>query len=176
MRFRRRQAVTNDSRLSCLLLFVLAMSAPATAQQACNWSTVSEPTRQVIQCGAALTVEREAGTEVTIVERGRSDLPQAIELKNGAIFIEVAPGSAPTQIRTPHAIAAVRGTTYVVDAGEEMTSVFVLEGRVTVSKANDASTVNLGAGEGVDVSAAAALSAKTWGDDRVSDLLARFGR
>jgi ferric-dicitrate binding protein FerR (iron transport regulator) len=166
------------------LLFLLAFAlvigcfagGPATAQTACSWSLLSDPVRQVIRCGDAVTLEREAGTQVTIFERAGDAPPRAIELENGAIFINVAPGSAPTQIRTPHAIAAVRGTTYVVDASTASTSVFVLEGRVQVRKTNDASTVTLGPGEGVDVAADTTLSVVSWGAARVAALLARFGR
>jgi ferric-dicitrate binding protein FerR (iron transport regulator) len=161
-----------------LVAMITSVSAigPVEAQTSCSWSRLSDPVRQVIRCGDAVTLEREAGTDITIFERAGDAPPRAIELQNGAIFIEVTPGSAPTQIRTPHAIAAVRGTTYVVDASDASTSVFVLEGRVQVRKTNDASTVTLGPGEGVDVAADAALRVVSWGAARVAALLARFGR
>lgn len=121
-------------------------------------------------------LEREPGTKITIFERRGSATPAAIELEGGAIFIEVIPGQGRTQIRTPHAIAAVRGTTYVVDVGPASTSVFVIKGSVTVRKADDPATVTLGPGQGVDVEPKKSVNVKTWGGKRVSALLARFGR
>jgi ferric-dicitrate binding protein FerR (iron transport regulator) len=160
--------------LACAVL--LLMNQPAASQEDCASSNLSDPTRQLITCGEALILEREPGTHVTIFERRGSAPPEAIMLENGAIFIEVLPGSQPTQIRTPHAIAAVRGTTYVVDAGTTSTSVFVIKGAVAVSKPDSASTVTLGPGQGVDVEPKTRLNVKRWSADRVSRLLARFGR
>ncbi|AEI96002.1 MULTISPECIES: FecR domain-containing protein [Roseobacter] len=160
--------------LACISLMIAAV--PVQADQACAWSALTSPNRQQITCGDALVVERESGAEVTIFERAGDAPPREIELKNGAILIEVTPGSAPTQIRTPHAIAAVRGTTYVVDASQDSTSVFVIEGSVSVSKASDASTVTLGPGEGVDVGDAVEFAVTAWPSDRAASLLSRFGR
>lgn len=154
---------------------LLGLAAPLAAQD-CGFSTVEDPLRQSAACPGGLAFEREPQAELRIIERAGPQPPRAIEVQNGAILIEVEPGSAPTQIRTPHAIAAVRGTTYVVDAGDAETSVFVIEGAVTVRKTTDASTVTLGPGEGVDVRPDAPLAVVEWGDARVADLLARFGR
>ena len=70
----------------------------------------------------------------------------------------------------------MRGTTYLVDAGRDETSVFVIEGQVAVRKQNDASFVTLGPGEGVDVASGVSLRVVTWGAARVAALLERFGR
>ena len=134
------------------------------------------PVRQVLQCGETLRLEREPTAALRIFERGNDPAPRAIELKGGAILIDVTPGSKPTQIKTPHAIATVRGTTYVVDATQDRTSVFVIEGMVAVRKVTDASTVNLRAGDGVDVMPGERLEVRTWSDERAAALLARFGR
>lgn len=169
---------TPGNRTSCTLatLVLSLVTLPALAQQDCSWSSLSDPPRQLITCGEALTLERVPGSEITIFERSGDGPPRVIELDNGAIFIEVLPGSQPTQIRTPHAIAAVRGTTYVVDAREASTSVFVIEGSVEVSKSGAASTVSLGPGQGVDVDAVKPLELKDWDPKRVSALLSLFGR
>ena len=148
----------------------------AAAQTTCAWTTLQDPVRQVIRCGDMFTLEREATAGLSIAERAGDAPPRAIELQGGAALIEVTPGAAPTQIRTPHSIAAVRGTTYIVDAGPSATSVFVLEGQVDVRKRSDASTVTLGPGDGVDVTPDAPLNVVTWGAARVDELLARFGR
>ena len=172
----------NQTERAFLALTVLVCSAasltalPAAAQQNCSWSNVSDPTRQLITCNDTLKLERTPGSEITIIKGQKNAAPRAIELNNGAIFIDVVPGSTPTQIRTPHAIAAVRGTTYVVDAGQNSTSVFVIKGSVNVSKQGSATSVDLGPGEGVDVENDAPLTVKTWPENRVSELLSRFGR
>jgi ferric-dicitrate binding protein FerR (iron transport regulator) len=155
---------------------LLLTNQPAEAQESCGVSNLSNPNRQLIRCGEALVLERETGTKITILERRGSAPPAAIELESGAIFIEVLPGNRRTQIRTPHAIAAVRGTTYVVDAGTTSTSIFVIKGAVSVRKTDNPSTVTLGPGQGVDVEPEVPLNVKTWGAKRVSALLARFGR
>ena len=148
----------------------------ALAQTTCTWTTLQDPVRQVIRCGEKFTIEREASAGLSIVERSGDAPPRAVDLQNGAALIDLTSGAAPTQIRTPHAIAAVRGTTYIVDAGPAATSVFVIEGQVDVRKQTDASTVKLGPGEGVDVAPDEPLAVVTWGAARVTALLDRFGR
>jgi ferric-dicitrate binding protein FerR (iron transport regulator) len=167
-------AVVLNAALAFLLLLITCQSA--VSQQDCVTSGLSNPNRKLIDCSDTLVLELESGADVKIIERQDSAPPKAIILENGAIFIEVQPGSRPTQIRTPHAIAAVRGTTYVVDAGATRTSVFVVKGAVTVTKPNNASSVTLGPGDGVDVDPMSQLTVNRWSADRVSKLLARFGR
>jgi ferric-dicitrate binding protein FerR (iron transport regulator) len=154
----------------------LVLAVPASGQTACTWTTIQDPLRQIITCGPALRVEREAGSSVTLIEGRNGSVPRTIELRGGAAFIEVTPGSAATQIRAPHAIAAVRGTTYIVDAGPAATSVFVIEGRVEVRKPEGGQSVMLNSGDGVDVTTDAPLEVVAWGAGRVADLLARFAR
>ena len=166
------------SVLACIVV-AFVHTAPLVAQdgQACVRTEGSgPPARQVFTCGDALRFEREPNAALRIIERADDPSPRLIEVRDGAILIEVSPGSAPTQIRTPHAIATVRGTTYVVDAGADLSSVFVIEGSVSVRRADDASTVTLTAGEGVDAALDTPLSVRRWPEDRAAALLARFGR
>ena len=159
----------------CLALILGATTAGA--QEACSRAEGATPRTDVISCSGTLTVEREKQAGVTIVSRPGNAPPRAIELEGGAILLDVLPGSPSIQIRTPHAIAAVRGTTYVVDAEAEKTSVFVIEGEVEVRKTGDDGTiVTLGPGEGADVSAEEPLTTARWSAARVAALLARFGR
>jgi len=62
--------------------------------------------------------------------------PQHIQLNSNAILITLPAGKGPLRILTPHAIASVRGTTYVVDATDGKTAVFVIEGVVAVMPTN----------------------------------------
>ena len=134
------------------------------------------PPREIITCGDAVTIEREPAAELQITERPNEAAPRVIEVQGGAILINISPGHSPTEVRTPHAIATVRGTTYVVDAGAEQTSVFVLEGGVNVRRPNDPTTVTLEVGEGTDVTPGEPLAVRKWGAARAEALLARFGR
>lgn len=162
--------------LLALVFGCLLNSLPVAAEASCTWRDVDNPARQVIDCGDTLTVERERAAQITIFERANGAAPRAIEIKIGTILIDVEPGSAPTQIRTPHAIAAVRGTTYVVEVSADGTSVFVLEGQVDVRKPAGGSVVSLEAGQGIDVTAEQPLNATNWDQERASALRARFGR
>ena len=77
---------------------------------------------------------------------------------------------------TPQAIAAVRGTKWAVDATEGKSSVFVVNGRVSVARRGGANRVVLGPGEGVDVEATGTLTVKRWASARVAALLARLAQ
>lgn len=161
--------------LLCLSLFV--SSAPsAFAEDGCTVTQTSDPLRQIITCGEAITIEREPAADITIFKPSGDAPPRVVELLGGALFVTVKPGSARPEIKTPHAIAAVRGTTYVVDAGADLTSVFVIEGSVDVSKIDSGGSVTLGPGDGIDVHTDQPLSAAQWPADRAAALLARFGR
>lgn len=162
-------------RRFALAAALLGFAGPLAAQD-CVFTAAESPARQRAECPGGLTFEREPQAALRILERAGPQPPRTIEVQNGAILIEVEPGSRPTQIRTPHAIAAVRGTTYVVDAGAAETSIFVIEGSVQVRKTTDASTVSLDPGEGVDVRPGAPLEVARWGAERAAALLARFGR
>ena len=168
------------SQCACAVLATfLLWSAPLAAQDetGCVRAEAADGSaRQIFTCGGDLTFEREPNAALRIFRRTANPVPRRVDVEGGAILIDVTPGSAPTQIRTPHAIASVRGTTYVVDAGAEQTSVFVLDGLVAVRKPEDAATVNLRAGEGVDVAPGTPLEVRTWGAARVAALIARFGR
>ncbi len=81
------------------------------------------------------------------------------------------------QIRTPLAIAAVRGSLWIVDAKPGHTAVFVQHGVVVVERRGGSNIVVLRDGDGVDVIAErASLVRKRWGAPRAAALLARFAR
>ncbi len=160
-------------------LFSMGLVVPAQAQVPpnCTVEPATDPDREVLRCAFGLVIEIEAAAALEITGEVSPDAPTAMDLNSGAAFIEVEPGAARPQIRTPHAIAAVRGTVYVVDVTETTTSVFVVEGEVTVSKVDDQSeAIVLGPGEGVDVASDTTLEANVWPAERARSLLARFGR
>ena len=171
------QALLQQKFLTFLALAFLIISFWAQAAQSCDMSmSENAPFRQIVTCGDAVTIEREPTAGLQITKSPAQVAPRMMEVEGGAILIQVSPGRSSTQVRTRHAIATVRGTTYIVDAGTQQTSVFVIEGAVEVRRANDASTFTLNAGEGTDVSLDEPISVERWGIARAEALLLRFGR
>ena len=161
---------------AAFLLFLMPQTILAQVPDNCTLITLTDPQRAALNCGGVLIVELEEGTVLKYFGENNG-LPRRLTLENGAALIEVEPGTDAPQIRTPHAIAAVRGTIYVVDVSAGATSVFVLRGEVEVR--NTLGMLNIAtltAGKGVDVAPGQNFSVEDWGEARVRNLLARFGR
>ena len=160
-----------------VVLLATFLAAPAFGQPVCSSEPVSNPERQVVTCGGGFRMEIEAGARATISARQGDAPPSVVELETGGVLVEIRSGGGSSQIRTPHAIAAVRGTEYIVDVSEAQTSVFVIEGVVDV-RGHEASAgqVQLNPGEGVDVTDSAPLEVTIWPAERLAETLARFGR
>ena len=165
-----------------LLAFGLLVLAgmPTSAQTTlpgCTPRHVDKPPRTVFDCAGGLTIEAEAAARLAAATSGNGPSPETIELQGGAALIELKPdGDRPFQIRTPHAIASVRGTLYAVDVTDRKTAVFVVRGRVWVMNLNGRAGVTLTAGKGTEVRPGKRITAHKWSTARVSDLMARFGR
>lgn len=158
------------------LMFGLNASGTSSREiEGCRERTFSSPPRVEYSCPNGLVFEAEAAANL------RHEPPSVVDrlgLMGGAVLITLPPREGFFQIRTPHAIASVRGTTLVVDVAETKTSVFVIEGLVEVVRMPENNGVLLAAGEGVDVDANAAgpLTKRSWPLPRVDALLQRFGR
>ncbi|MBP0617566.1 FecR domain-containing protein [Jiella sp. KSK16Y-1] len=136
----------------------------------CKATTLQDPVREVLDCGNGLIIDKEAAAALA------SQAPQrSLDLDDRAILIEVSPRDS-FQVLTPHAIATVRGTVFAVDVESGTSSVFVVDGKVEVSRRDGSSAVLLGPGEGVDVRPGEPLTVRNWPQPRVDALLARFGR
>ncbi|WP_183448553.1 FecR domain-containing protein [Microvirga lupini] len=162
-------------------LFHLPSSEAARAQGiGCVLQTATAPQRQILRCRDGLTIEAEAGAAYNLVDQNRDGQPDAVNLQGRAILIDAPAQSARQgfQIMTPQAIAAVRGTQWVVDVIGARTSVFVVTGRVAVRRiSGNTRGVSLGPGEGVDVEAGTSpLVVRRWPAARAAALLARLGR
>jgi hypothetical protein len=130
------------------------------------------------RCGDDLLVRAAPGTSYHTVDQQGTELPKALQLDAGALMIEFHPSGEQKdfQILTPRAIAAVRGTKWVVEVAPARTSTLVISGEVAVKRLHADQTVVLGPGQGVDVSAGRRpLAVKRWPKPRVKALLARFG-
>lgn len=150
---------------------------PGFAQvSGCQSEELSDPPRVVYSCANGLIVEAEA---LAALELATSADPASIgpaEVSEGAVLIDLQSGGVPFQISTPYVIASVRGTVFIIDTQPLRTSVFVVEGVVVVSRPDQSNPVQLDAGDGVDVSPDTPLTVRQWPQERVSVLLARFGR
>ncbi|GAB4527214.1 MAG: FecR domain-containing protein [Roseibium sp.] len=163
--------------IMCSLTAILtAQSASAQALSGCTRSDQRDPPRVVYRCAGGVTLEAEAATALGITESRADGRPTDVEVSSDGLYIQVAPGSGPFQIRTPHAIAAVRGTVYLVDVSDTRTAVFVRRGEVSVSHAGGSDEVLLTPGLGVDVVPGEPLETRRWPAARVQSLMSRFGR
>ncbi|MEP0960427.1 MAG: FecR family protein [Roseobacter sp.] len=163
--------------LMTLSACVLFSTQPAQAELPANCSvtTLTNPERSALDCG---TIILELGEGTVLQYFGDNNgVPQSLTIKSGSALVDVEPGSQSPRIRTPHAIAAVRGTIYAIEVSDGATSVFVLRGTVDVNNRRGTSkTATLSAGQGVEVIPRQPFFVEEWDDTRVRDLLARFGR
>lgn len=157
---------------------VLAASAQSSST-GCSLNQIAGTSRQILRCQKGLTITVEAGARFTLVDRDKDGNADQARLRSKALLLEAPGGKAGTgfQVVTPLAIAAVRGTKWVVDTQKNKTSVFVVRGRVAVRRPAAKTSVFLGPGEGVEVDkGVGSLTVRRWPAARVSALLARFGR
>jgi ferric-dicitrate binding protein FerR (iron transport regulator) len=159
--------------MHALVALVPLVPAQAQSPAGCKVEALSDPPRQVLRCGSGLNIEAERDAKYRVVDKNK------VEVSAGAVLIDVPPGRrGGFQVLTPHAIASVRGTRYVVDAKvqKEETDVFVARGNVGVRNRSTSESTTLGPGEGSDVVPGKPLDAHVWAAERVQKLMARFGR
>jgi ferric-dicitrate binding protein FerR (iron transport regulator) len=162
--------------LIAALALLGALSPPAFAQDlaGCAPRALTNPARTVYECAGGLKIEAEAAARLGIAPRDAAS--ETVEMDSGAALFDVTPGGRGLQIRTPHAIASVRGTVYALDVTPERTAVFVAEGRVRVTRRSGRSGVTLRAGQGVEVAPGRRFSPQRWPEPRKRALLSRLGR
>jgi ferric-dicitrate binding protein FerR (iron transport regulator) len=168
-------------RAGCVVLACALCPIEIAAAQPANLGCSPENATneaQTFRCEGGVTIVAENGARYILQDRDRNGRVDSVELSSKALLLEVPkrPSANKFQVTTPQAIAAVRGTKWAVDAVENKTSVFVVNGRVSVSRRTDSSSVTLGPGEGVDVETAGPLTVKRWAPARVAALMARFGQ
>jgi ferric-dicitrate binding protein FerR (iron transport regulator) len=132
----------------------------------------------VLRCPNRLTITAEEGSTYELEGGSRTRGPTGASLSGRALLVETPNGvRRHFQIRTPQAVASVRGTIWAVDVAETQTSVFVQRGAVAVRRQNTRQAVTLHPGEGVDVTdEPGPLVVRRWPEERVRRLLARLGR
>jgi hypothetical protein len=164
----------------CVLFACALTSIEIAAAQPASKGCSSEISiaAQTLHCEGGVAIIAENGARYTLQDRSGKGRVDAVELTGGALLVEVPKKSGRNkfQVITPQAIAAVRGTKWAVDAAQNKTSVFVVNGRVAVGQRRSSHSVTLGAGEGVDVEETGPLTVKRWPSPRVSALMARLGQ
>jgi ferric-dicitrate binding protein FerR (iron transport regulator) len=168
-------------RTGCVVLacafFPIKIVVAQPANGGCSSANVTA-TVQTLRCEGGVIIVAESGARFTLMDRDNNGRVDSVELSSKALLLEVPKrrGGKEYRVITPQAIAAVRGTKWAVDAAENKTSVFVVNGQVAVGRRTGGHGVILGPGEGVDVEAATPLTVKRWPEARVSALMARLGQ
>ncbi len=163
---------------ACSISLLVAGSAHSQDGGCTLVTDTRNPSEKMLQCGDDLTVRTAKGTRYRQINEKGGESPRAIQVNSGAVMIEFNPSVKrhEFQILTPHAIAAVRGTKWVVEVNAKQTSTLVLSGGVSVSHLQGGQSVILEPGEGADVtSKVGKIEVKHWPQQRVQALLARFG-
>lgn len=113
-------------------------------------------------------------TAVMLPQRGRRGRG-LIDLIEGILRIHLPGSWNRFEVTTSTAVASVRSTTLLVEAGADNTAVFVSDGRVQVATARRTRGVLLNPGFGTDVRAGAApLAPRRWGQARIDAAMARL--
>lgn len=156
----------------------MTLSGAQAHAEGCISTAYTDPPREVLECSGGARITGEPGAAYRLVDRNRDGRPDAVELKAKGLLIEyTARPRGGFQVLTPHAVAAVRGTTWAVDVATSGTAVFVELGRVAVSRASGGAVAVLEAGDGIDVLPGSdPLEVKRWAAARRMSLMARFGR
>ena len=96
------------------------------------------PSEKVLRCGDQLTIRNARNTSYRLTDQKGDEMPKGAQLDSGALMIEFKPSAAQRsfQIRTPHALAAVRGTTWAVEVDADKTATLVISGVVEVRRPN----------------------------------------
>jgi hypothetical protein len=127
-----------------LFLVTGVATAQPTASMGCS---PENPTNaaQTLRCEGGVTIVAESGARFKLLDRDGNGRVDSVELSSKALLLEVPKkaGGNRFEVMTPQAIAAVRGTKWAVDATAGKSSVFVVNGRVSVARRAGADRVVL---------------------------------
>lgn len=165
-------------RLGLACIISLAAGTADAQTRGCTITTYTDPPRETLACPDGLTITAERDASYRLADRNGDGLIDTLQLTAKGVLVDVPPKRrGGFQVQTPHAIAAVRGTVWAVEATPERSSVFVQIGTVSVSRSGGSPAVTLRAGDGVDVAPGTEpLRVNRWGNERAANFLARFGR
>lgn len=128
---------------------VLVGGQPASLGQAVGKDATIEVKKNsmaVLQFSNAASITLKANTTLSIanMNKGSNGMP-VIELSqsSGSSFSKIAKGQSEFSIKTPTAVAGVRGTSFELTVGNgKVTQIKLLEGKVAVAKADATTEIN----------------------------------
>jgi hypothetical protein len=170
------------ARITCVAIICACLGVDVASAQPATMGCSSERlpnAAQILRCRGGVTIVAEDGAMFTLQSHNRNGEVDSVDLKSKALLVDAPRQQRKSsfEVRTPQAIAAVRGTKWAVDAQEARTSVLVLKGKVGVRRPAGAGQVILAPGQGVDVDPGnGPLIVKRWPQPRVDALLARLGQ
>lgn len=165
--------------VTALCTFGTGAAFAQSAVDGCTLKPVVGTVRQTLQCGPGISIVAERGARFQFSDHNGDGKADSVALNGKALLLDVDSNivKGGFDVETPQAIAAVRGTRWVVDVYNGKTSVLVLRGRVSVRRPDARSGVSLGRGQGVDVAAGSGpLRLTRWPAKRVNALMARLGQ
>jgi hypothetical protein len=137
-----RQVSLDSAKFTYVKGDVLVGGAPATLGQTVNKDTtieVKNNSMAVLQFANAASITLKANSQLSIANLAKNEKGKpVIELSqsSGTSFSKIAKGQSDYSIKTPTAVAGVRGTSFELTVGKtKATEIKLLEGKVQVAKA-----------------------------------------
>ena len=143
---KKEQASLDSAKFTYVKGDVLVSGKPATLGQTVSKDAtieVKNNSMAVLQFSSAASITLKANSVLSIANLAKNDAGKpVIELSqsNGSSFSKIAKGQSDFSIKTPTAVAGVRGTSFELEVGNgKTTKIKLLEGKVAVAKveAND---------------------------------------
>ncbi len=143
---KKEQASLDSAKFTYVKGDVLVSGKPATLGQTVSKDAtieVKNNSMAVLQFSSAASITLKANSVLSIANLSKNDAGKpVIELSqsNGSSFSKIAKGQSEFSIKTPTAVAGVRGTSFELEVGNgKTTKIKLLEGKVAVAKveAND---------------------------------------
>ncbi|MFZ5627927.1 MAG: FecR family protein [Spirochaetota bacterium] len=143
---KKEQASLDSAKFTYVKGDVLVSGKPATLGQTVSKDAtieVKNNSMAVLQFSSAASITLKANSVLSIANLSKNDAGKpVIELSqsNGSSFSKIAKGQSDFSIKTPTAVAGVRGTSFELEVGSgKTTKIKLLEGKVAVAKveAND---------------------------------------
>lgn len=143
---KKEQASLDSAKFTYVKGDVLVSGKPATLGQTVSKDAtieVKNNSMAVLQFSSAASITLKANSVLSIANLSKNDAGKpVIELSqsNGSSFSKIAKGQSDFSIKTPTAVAGVRGTSFELEVGNgKTTKIKLLEGKVAVAKveAND---------------------------------------
>jgi hypothetical protein len=138
---KKEQASLDSAKFTYVKGDVLVSGKPATLGQAVSKDAtieVKNNSMAVLQFSNAASITLKANSVLSIANLSKNDAGKpVIELSqsNGSSFSKIAKGQSEFSIKTPTAVAGVRGTSFELEVGNgKTTKIKLLEGKVAVAK------------------------------------------